>query len=561
MTRKCVICKKTNYRNGSSFFSAPKDPETRKLWQDAIGIENYVVKDDTYVCSKHFYSTDIITHWFSGVPPHVITIKYKKFRLRPGAIPKIEIDPEDKDLEFLECDTEFEVNRSVSPISDPLLPPSSRSRETFSIPRTDTNPHQVEAKLVDLEDLESVNYFENDLASFSPPHESQMIQTNYNLTSDKMTQEDFEEDEILNGQNSIEEINEFGEEQVEVEAAEVEAMEALDSDDSAFKSSSNLNRETMLFEDLLEIYTEVSLPKGWSSSVIPRGHGTTVVFSLTKINKSGIPVVEKQVFLKANMILRCSVRSRSLDPMMHNLIREQRNLKVQTLMDVEELIDEFNKRQICDGNPSRNLVNIEAFYEGTNWRHASCPLIVNNGLSKCSKCASLTSSRKRKSSALTESTYSVRKSRFVERQQTTIKSLEKSVVSERFKSNNCQPDRLSPSPLPPKTVGLLSETVDLLRIPKIQKLMMKECLKLESYGDENVAKFSRSWIFLCLLLHRESPEMYKYMLLNKFMNLPPLSIVRRYLSRIKTDREFSNIFQKTVKQFQVTEEASAAKTK
>ena len=74
MTRKCVICKETNYKNSNSFFSAPKDPETRKLWQDVIGIENYVVKDDTYVCSKHFYSTDIITHWFSGVPPHVITV-------------------------------------------------------------------------------------------------------------------------------------------------------------------------------------------------------------------------------------------------------------------------------------------------------------------------------------------------------------------------------------------------------------------------------------------------------------------------------------------------------
>lgn len=76
MTRKCAICKETNYRNASSFFSAPKDPQTRQLWQEAIGIENYVVKDETYVCSKHFYPTDIITHWFSGVPPNVITVSF-----------------------------------------------------------------------------------------------------------------------------------------------------------------------------------------------------------------------------------------------------------------------------------------------------------------------------------------------------------------------------------------------------------------------------------------------------------------------------------------------------
>lgn len=76
MTRKCILCKETNYRNTYSFFSAPKDPETRKKWQNAIAIENYAVTDDTYVCSKHFHKDDIITHWVSGVPPYVITVSY-----------------------------------------------------------------------------------------------------------------------------------------------------------------------------------------------------------------------------------------------------------------------------------------------------------------------------------------------------------------------------------------------------------------------------------------------------------------------------------------------------
>lgn len=79
MTRKCVLCKETNYRNTYSFFSAPKDPETRKKWQNAIAIENYAVTDDTYVCSKHFHKDDIITHWVSGVPPHVVTVSLFSF--------------------------------------------------------------------------------------------------------------------------------------------------------------------------------------------------------------------------------------------------------------------------------------------------------------------------------------------------------------------------------------------------------------------------------------------------------------------------------------------------
>lgn len=74
MTRKCALCKQTNNKNGYSFFSAPKDPKIRKKWQIALAMENYIVTDDTFVCSKHFHKNDIITHWISGVPPQVIKV-------------------------------------------------------------------------------------------------------------------------------------------------------------------------------------------------------------------------------------------------------------------------------------------------------------------------------------------------------------------------------------------------------------------------------------------------------------------------------------------------------
>ena len=74
MTRKCVICQNKNYKNSCSFFSAPKDAKIRCLWQKAINIKDYIVSDDTYVCSKHFSKNDIITHWVSGIPPKVITV-------------------------------------------------------------------------------------------------------------------------------------------------------------------------------------------------------------------------------------------------------------------------------------------------------------------------------------------------------------------------------------------------------------------------------------------------------------------------------------------------------
>lgn len=76
MTRKCALCKGTNYKRTYSFFSAPKDPEMRKKWQAVIPIANYTVTDDTYVCSKHFKASDIVTHWVSGVPPNVVRVRF-----------------------------------------------------------------------------------------------------------------------------------------------------------------------------------------------------------------------------------------------------------------------------------------------------------------------------------------------------------------------------------------------------------------------------------------------------------------------------------------------------
>lgn len=69
------MCKETNYKNNSSFFSAPKDRETREKWQAVMDTDQDIT-DDFFVCSRHFHKRDIIRHWVSGVPPHVITVSY-----------------------------------------------------------------------------------------------------------------------------------------------------------------------------------------------------------------------------------------------------------------------------------------------------------------------------------------------------------------------------------------------------------------------------------------------------------------------------------------------------
>lgn len=190
------------------------------------------------------------------------------------------------------------------------------------------------------------------------------------------------------------------------------------------------------------------------------------------------------------------------------------------------------------------MINLEcddAYRDGSNWRHNSCSLIVNSGITRCSKCATL---GKRKST-FAQNTYSMGKTKLIEKEK-RVKILSES-LEEKIRSSKCE-ERLST--LPAKTINLMTQIVDLMSLPEIQKVMIKECFKLENSGEENDIKFSRTWIFLCLLLYIESPEMYKYMLLNKYMNLPPLYTVRAYLRRVKTDREFYNIFQRSVEGFQ-----------
>lgn len=109
------------------------------------------------------------------------------------------------------------------------------------------------------------------------------------------------------------------------------------------------SENAMLFEDLLDIYTEVQLPTGWSSMVTSKGHGTTVVYAHMGMTKTGMPYMEKQVFLKSDMKLRCGAANKELNPQIHNLIREGRNRMVFTLSDVEEFVEEFDQRIVCEG--------------------------------------------------------------------------------------------------------------------------------------------------------------------------------------------------------------------
>ncbi|XP_011304686.1 uncharacterized protein [Fopius arisanus] len=616
MTRKCVLCKETNYKNSYSFFSAPKDLETRKKWQEAIAIENYTVSDDTYVCSRHFLPSDIITHWVSGVPPHVVTIKYKKCRLRPGAIPTTSCEAmnnmqnnQDDDLE------EFEVNRNWSNADRRPATFGDDKKEFFLIPRDDkiitynSNDNQSllrnnvkEENYINTEAGESLqdevddtimeNEEQDQVLEVIQEDLEESVNTIYIKTGDDPQivyiedlncKTDCIEEEIGEG-NVKEKIAEFspqklegsgedGEESVDMwesidgekelapnvdekSSRETEEDDAMDTEDPLDLNQQLEDPEDpMLFEDLLDVYTEVPLRRGWSAVVISKGRGTTVVYTFMTMTKSGVPYVEKQVFLMSDMVLRCSAAGREINPRLHNLLREGRQLRVQSLLDVEDIIEEFDQRVVCEGSSeSINAVHMDntvAFRDGFKWRHVSCPILINNGTTRCSRCSSMNASvnrRKLKKPPQTaESAELLKKDRTIFVLQKLLAKISKK--NQRIGTIKDNIEGKVHQRCADQQKNLIS-CLETLNIPKIQKIMMTECLKSSSPEDSD---FSETWTFLSLLLYIESPRTYKYLLINKFMNLPPIKTMKRYLHQIKTDTQFYKLFQRSVEPFHVSE--------
>ncbi|XP_043679172.1 sporozoite surface protein P36p-like [Vespula pensylvanica] len=471
MTRKCVLCKETNYKNTYSFFSAPKDPETRKKWQAAIAIENYSVSDDTYVCSKHFHKSDIITHWVSGVPPHVITIKYKKCRLRPGAVPGKNIHLQSKNNEVIEKSHSdlYGLNDFLT-FRNSLVQNIDNKKENFLIPRekqisnaekeySEFRNHEYtheninrSIKIQSSQDESNISMSVDDsktqlrLSSNRNNKHEKTITSNYNNYKISLEADDNIEKKRQKENNNYNQLSQMKLEKNENNSSNIFSYSEEDETstdiweheevknktyimkkciDNTLQKNRNLyiNNQTLnivndrldkyddcvygeireheiLFEDLLEMCFEIALPRGWSCNVTSEGHATTIVYLSMGMTKAGMPFLEKQVFVKTDMILRCSALNQEIDPIMYNLIREGKDNKVQCLLDIEELIDEFDIRIICEGIIENfqeyNCPKI-ACKDGTRWRHILCPLIINNDSVRCSKCSMLSHLIRRRS--------------------------------------------------------------------------------------------------------------------------------------------------------------------
>lgn len=99
--------------------------------------------------------------------------------MRPGAIPKLHVDPDEVDPQFIECEDEFDINRSLSPDLNNLSSSVSKSYEVYSIPREDDSENIVEDVHFDDQDSQESFEFIND-ESETHGHEIGNIQSSYN---------------------------------------------------------------------------------------------------------------------------------------------------------------------------------------------------------------------------------------------------------------------------------------------------------------------------------------------------------------------------------------------
>jgi len=103
-----------------------------------------------------------------------------------------------------------------------------------------------------------------------------------------------------------------------------------------------INENELLFEDFLEMCTEISIPRGWSCLVTSKEHDTTVVYLCMNITKDGLPFVEKQIFIKSDMMLHYVAVNREIDPLIHNLVKNKKHSKLKNLLDIETFKQAIN---------------------------------------------------------------------------------------------------------------------------------------------------------------------------------------------------------------------------
>lgn len=162
----------------------------------------------------------------------------------------------------------------------------------------------------------------------------------------------------------------------------------------------------------------------------------------------------------------------------------------------------------------------------TRQRHKDCSILMNTESNRCSKCAAIEKSM----NPLSYTSLVLRKKeKKIQELRKIIRNLGGSQVNVSKKLTHKD----------------LISRINTLKIPKVQKLMIEECLNAT---DSKGLKFSQNWLFLCLHLYTESPQAYELLMDRDLMSLPSLKFIRQYLRQVNVNRSFHQLYENTIKE-------------
>ncbi|KAH6946164.1 hypothetical protein HPB50_011978 [Hyalomma asiaticum] len=304
-----------------------------------------------------------------------------------------------------------------------------------------------------------------------------------------------------------------------------------------------------LLQELIQHPERVKLPASWGYHKVEVFHGDRIVYSTIAVVSEGkVSAVTKCIYVSEGsheepfqaVILNCTLNN-VID------LGGERN----TIEDFERMVDTLHKTKICKGGPSKEKypgVKPQCAYIDCLgvWRHKKCAVYNTDQCTECKRlagtlrCHAMRQRNRIDASGTAAVQPTIRNPKFdvLRRRQ---RLLYKKVWSSRRRLRELK-NELKVYQERMSNIG--EEELESLpqRLPEGQRIVVEECIKLDTCISSKGRRYSDKFLTMCLLLHIRSPAAYEFLRRNNLMPLPAVSTVRKYISLVRPDCGFDGKF-------------------
>ncbi|KAH7953547.1 hypothetical protein HPB49_009967 [Dermacentor silvarum] len=225
--------------------------------------------------------------------------------------------------------------------------------------------------------------------------------------------------------------------------------------------------------------------------------------------------------------------------------------KLTTIEDFERMVETIDKIKMCRGGPAKQKypgVNPQCAYIDSLgvWRHRRCAIYGTEQCAHCKRlggtlrCHAMRQKKRMQTSRTTVVEPTIKKPKFdvLRRRQ---RYLYKQSWSSRRRMRELQKElKLYKGRMSQLNQGELESILQ--RLPEGQRLVVEECIKLDTHISSKGRRYSDKFLTMCLLLHIRSPAAYDFLRRNDLMPLPAVSTVRKYISLVRPECGFDGKF-------------------